>query len=239
MSTEHITTFEQVSAFLAGTQAVAFEVAADKPARYQWMQKTLVRFRYYQLGKAEKGLITRYLMKVTGYSHAQTKRLIQRYQKTGKIAAKPTPRNGFPSRYRPNDIRLLAEMDERHQQPSGAVLKKLCERAYQQFGQTEYQRLAQISVSLYTTCASQRPISVSAGRSTKRARSGHRLAFDANLAPIISPVIFASTQSIRVIRVNAKASITLMPLIRSRSLKSLSPLSASASASCCLPWSNY
>jgi transposase InsO family protein len=38
-------------------------------------------------------------------------------------------------------------MDERHGQHSGAVLKKLCERAYQRFGQSEYQRLADISVS--------------------------------------------------------------------------------------------
>ncbi len=34
-----------------------------------------------------------------------------------------------------------------HGQPSGPVLKKLYERAYQRFGQVEYQRLAGISVS--------------------------------------------------------------------------------------------
>jgi len=38
-------------------------------------------------------------------------------------------------------------MDERHGQPNGDVLKKLCERAYHQFGQEQYQRLIQISVS--------------------------------------------------------------------------------------------
>ncbi len=38
-------------------------------------------------------------------------------------------------------------MDERHGQPSGAVLKKLCERAYRRFGQSAYQQLANISVS--------------------------------------------------------------------------------------------
>ena len=53
-------------------------------------------------------------------------------------------------------------MDERHGQPSGAVLKKLCERAFERFGQTAYQRLANISVShLYNlrrskTCQRQR-----------------------------------------------------------------------------------
>ena len=37
--------------------------------------------------------------------------------------------------------------DERHNTPNGLALKKLCERAYSVFGQTEYERLAGISVS--------------------------------------------------------------------------------------------
>ena len=45
--------------------------------------------------------------------------------------------------YSAADIRLLATMDERHNQPGGPVLKKLCERAYERFGQFEYQRLAE------------------------------------------------------------------------------------------------
>jgi hypothetical protein len=86
-------------------------------------------------------------MKVTGYSLAQTKRLIRQYVKTGTISVKPARRNGFKRAYTEVDIRLLASMDERHGQPSGAVLKKLCERAYQCFGQDKYQRLSGISVS--------------------------------------------------------------------------------------------
>ena len=38
-------------------------------------------------------------------------------------------------------------MDEPHDTPSGPAVKKLCERALLVFGQTEYERLAQISVS--------------------------------------------------------------------------------------------
>jgi len=56
-------------------------------------------------------------------------------------------RNGFKRRYSETDIRLLAAMDERHNQPSGPVIKKLCERAYERFELAEYQRLAQISVA--------------------------------------------------------------------------------------------
>ena len=147
MSLEQLTTIDAIREFLDGTQAVAFGVAASKEERYRWVRKTLVKLRYYQLGKADKGVVTRYLMKVTGYSLAQVKRLIKQYRQTGTVTVKTARRNGFKRRYSAADIRLLATMDERHNQPSGPVLKKLCERAYERFGQCEYQRLARISVS--------------------------------------------------------------------------------------------
>ena len=156
MSLEQLTTIDAINQFLEGTQAVAFSVAISKQERYRWVQKTLVKHRYMLLGKADKGTVTRYLMKVTGYSLAQTKRLIQQYVKTGTISVKLVRHNGFKRAYTMADIGLLASMDERHGQPSGAVLKKLCERAYQRFGQHDYQRLAGISVShLYNLRASK------------------------------------------------------------------------------------
>lgn len=147
MSLEQLNTLDAVKQFLDGTQSVAFKVATGKQERYRWVQGTLVKHHYFRLGKADKGTVTRYLMKVTGYSHAQTKRLIRQYVKSGAITTKPARRNGFKRAYSEADIRLLASMDERHGQPSGAVLKKLCERAWWRFGQPEYQQLAGISVS--------------------------------------------------------------------------------------------
>ena len=156
MSLEQLTTIDAIKQFLEGTQAVAFCVATNKQERYRWIQKALVKHRYLLLGKADKGTVTRYLIKVTGYSLAQTKRLIRQYVKTGAIFVKPTRRNGFKPVYTGADIRLLAAMDERHGQPSGAVLKKLCERAYTRFGQPKYRQLANISVShLYNLRASK------------------------------------------------------------------------------------
>ena len=156
MSLEQLNTLDAVKQFLNGTQAVAFHVAADKQERYRWVQKTLVKHQYFRLGKADRGTVTRYLMKVTGYSRAQTKRLIRQYINTGVITTQPARHNGFKRAYTEADIRLLANMDERHGQPSGAVLKKLCERAYRRFGQTEYQRLSGISVAhLYNLRASR------------------------------------------------------------------------------------
>ncbi len=156
MSLEQLTTLGAVRQFLDGTQNVVFSVATNKKERNRWVQKTLVKHRYLFLSKIDKGVITRYLMKVTGYSRAQIKRLIQQHVKTGVITAKQARYNGFKRAYTDADIRLLARMDELHEQPSGAVLKKFCERAYELFGQSEYRRLAIISVShLYNLRASK------------------------------------------------------------------------------------
>ena len=147
MNLEQLNRIEDVRRFLDGTDNVAFNVVTTKQERYQWIRNALKKHRYRKLSKLDKGIVTQYLMKVTAYSRAQIKRLIQQYIKTSDIKIKATRHNGFKHRYTPSDIRLLAGMDERHQQPSGGVIKKLCERACQQFGQEQYQNIANISVS--------------------------------------------------------------------------------------------
>ncbi len=54
MSLEQLTTIDAINQFLDGTQAVAFNVAVNKKERYHWVQKTLVKLQYWQLGKAHK-----------------------------------------------------------------------------------------------------------------------------------------------------------------------------------------
>ncbi|VAX07267.1 hypothetical protein MNBD_GAMMA25-2603 [hydrothermal vent metagenome] len=66
MSLEQLTSIAAIRQFLEGTQAVAFGIATHKQERYQWVQKTGVKHRYLLLGKADRGFVTRYLMKVTG-----------------------------------------------------------------------------------------------------------------------------------------------------------------------------
>jgi hypothetical protein len=53
-----------------------------------------VLFRYMTLSKANKGLITRYIRKMTGYSLAQVKRLIKQYRKHGRLERKHRTTNG-------------------------------------------------------------------------------------------------------------------------------------------------
>jgi transposase InsO family protein len=162
MNANDLTSIGQVRDFLAGTQRVAFEVAGNKQSRYDRVRRTLVKFNCLGCNKSDKGVLTVYLMKVSGYSLAQVKRLIKRYRETGELAPRHCTARGFARRYTKADIRLLAAMDERHNTPNGLALRQLCERAYAVFGQPEYERLAGISVShLYhlrqsQTCRRQR-----------------------------------------------------------------------------------
>jgi len=147
MKLDDLITIDQLRDFLSGTQAVAFSVLGDKDASYRWIQGELVRFRYLTLARQDKGVVIRYLMKVSGYSRQQLTRLVAQYRDTGQLRRRQRTVAGFASRYTAEDIRLLATTDERHETPCGPAVKKLCERAYAVFGQKEYQRLATISVS--------------------------------------------------------------------------------------------
>ena len=68
MKLEDLKTIEQLTDFLSGTHAVAFSVISDKDACYRWIQGELVKFRYRYCSRSDKGVIIRYLMKISGYS---------------------------------------------------------------------------------------------------------------------------------------------------------------------------
>ncbi len=79
MTIKNLTTIEALEGFIQGNQAVAFTVLGDKHERYQFVQKTLIKFRYITLSKLDKGVVNRYIRKVTGYSRQQLTRLIKQY----------------------------------------------------------------------------------------------------------------------------------------------------------------
>lgn len=147
MKLEDLKTIGQLTEFLSGTQAVAFSIISDKDDCYRWIQGVLYKFCYQKLGKPERGIIIRYLIKISGYSRQQITRLIAQYRKTGRLKRRQRTVAGFTRKYTPQDIRLLAAMDKRHDTPCGPAVKKLCERAVEVFGQREYATLATISVS--------------------------------------------------------------------------------------------
>jgi transposase InsO family protein len=146
MDDSQITTLEQVRAFLEGTDRVEISISS-KADCYQWVQRTLIRFEYLTLGRPDRGVLLRYLCRLSGYSRAQMTRLVQQYRERGEIERRHCTTNGFAQKYTREDIRLLADLDELHGTPSGPAAKKLCERAHEVFRQEGYERLAGISVS--------------------------------------------------------------------------------------------
>jgi transposase InsO family protein len=147
MNVNKLTTVKALEQFLAGTKPVTFAPEEHTQAVYAWIQQTLKKFRYTKMSKPHKGILMQYLIKITGYSRQQLVRLVQQFRETGQIAFKRIAIYRFPKKYTSADIRLLAELDNWHDTLSGPATKKLCERAYHRFGQTEYQRLSEISVA--------------------------------------------------------------------------------------------
>jgi transposase InsO family protein len=146
MNVKHLQTLQQVTDFLHGSGA--FDPApASKSERYQWIEQTLRHFRYTSRSKLEKGLLITYLCCISGYSRQQITRLIRRFRDHGRLTWNVSPAKGFVSHYTAGDIRLLAEIDALHDTPSGPAVKKLCERAWERFGDQNFERLAKISVS--------------------------------------------------------------------------------------------
>ena len=55
MNLDNLTSIGQLAEFLSSTQTVAFSVLSSPAARYEWVKKTLVRFRYRTLARRDQG----------------------------------------------------------------------------------------------------------------------------------------------------------------------------------------
>ena len=73
---EQMHTLAQLQAFLDGTTVVDFAVAADE--RYDFNARTIRRFGYGRLKRADKAVVLRFLERVSGYSRQQISRLVKR-----------------------------------------------------------------------------------------------------------------------------------------------------------------
>src|SRR5579864_2841037 len=77
---------EQIWGFLAGSGEVRF-AGLRRVEVYSWVERTLVRHEYARLGRVGKGLVRRYVARMTGLSRAQVTRLIAGYRQTGRVKA--------------------------------------------------------------------------------------------------------------------------------------------------------
>jgi len=135
---------DEIRAFLAGAEPVGF-AAQGRTEVYGWVEGVLVHYEYARQGKAGKGLLRRYVEKLTGLSRAQVTRLITAYMATGRVKAIAYQRHRFATRYTKADIDLLAYVDKAHGNLSGPATRRILEREYGVYGIAAYERLARIS----------------------------------------------------------------------------------------------
>ena len=204
---------EQIRVFLAGSGEVRF-AGQRREEVYAWVERTLVRHQYASLNRQGKGLVRRYIARMTGLSRAQATRLIAAYRSCGRVKAAVYQRTRFVARYTPADVDLLAYVDKAHGNLSGPATRRILERECNEYGQSAYQRLATISVAhLYRLRNSQayrkRNTSYQPTRPTPFPSAN-----GANRRRRACPDTCASTPCIRETGMAAKGCITSMRSIR-------------------------
>lgn len=139
-------TLAEMTEFVTSNQGVACE-AMEQEAVYGFIERVLKQQQYRRRRKGQRGIVRRFLLRVTGLSRAQMTRLIQRWMDTRRIERKPERRPNFKRRYSDADIRLLADMDAVHEDLSGPAVRHLLGRELEVYGNEKFRRLAGISVS--------------------------------------------------------------------------------------------
>ena len=128
MNVSALRTLEQIREFLAGTSEVVFSVPSNELALRTFIEAVLLRFRYFELPKGQRGVLYRYMQRVCGYSRQHLDRLIVQYRETKSL--KPlvrSSRTSFKRTYSAADIALLAELDSLHDTLSGPATRVLGE----------------------------------------------------------------------------------------------------------------
>jgi transposase InsO family protein len=137
---------EQIRAWVEASEEVRFH-SQDRGELYEWVNQTLRQQDYGRLKRGGKGLVRRYIAKMTGLSRAQAARLIRSYQQGGEVKPRAYRRHRFAKRYTRADIEALAAVDEAHETLSGPATQKILQRAWHEYHDAQCQRLARLSVA--------------------------------------------------------------------------------------------
>ena len=124
---------EQIRAFLESSAEVEFE-GKTREENYEFVSQVLREQGYEKLKKESKGLVKRYLTKMTGMSRAQLTRLVGQYLAGEPVQVRRYRRQRFATRYTKADMELLAQTDEAHETLSGPATQAILRREYLVFG---------------------------------------------------------------------------------------------------------
>jgi transposase InsO family protein len=139
-------TLAEMEAFVENNRRMRY-TAKTQAVAYGIIEGVLKAQGYRRLSKGQKGIVRRYLAKVTGLSRAQVTRLLQRWMTRKRLTVERAPRRKFARRYTAADVALLAAVDSAHEDLSGPAVRRILQREYQIYGHQEYERLAEISAS--------------------------------------------------------------------------------------------
>ncbi len=139
-------TLAEMQEFLSASNNLSF-AGTGRQQIYGLVEGVLRAQKYLGLSRKDKGIVRRYLVKISGLSLAQITRLIARWRERGLIQPQASRRHRFPRRYTPEDIVLLADTDAAHEGLSGPAVRRILQREFKVHRQAGYERLASISAS--------------------------------------------------------------------------------------------
>ena len=145
MNDSPLKTIAELRNFLKSSTLLSFK-GQKRSEIYEWVEDTIIKFDYHDLGKKDKGIIKQYLEKITGLSRAQITRLIKKQRKTGRVMIESCSRHTFSTKYSDQDIWLLATTDELHDFPNGVMIKKILGRMFTEYKDLKYKNISNISV---------------------------------------------------------------------------------------------
>lgn len=146
MNDDNVVSIAQLREFLKLSNSATFS-RTDRDEAYEWIGRTLGKFGYHRLAKKDSGIVRAYIRRVTGYSDTQLDRLIRRKREVGRVVAKERTQPTFPRVYTPEDVALVAEVDNAEGRRTGGALRKTLADMFHVYGDQRFERLSKISVS--------------------------------------------------------------------------------------------
>ena len=99
---------EQIRQLVAASEGLRFE-SENRRQMYGWVESVLIEHGYARQGKVARGLLRRYIEKMTGLSPALVTRLIAGYRATGQVRVAAYRRH----RFRPRSMKPMRRSPDR------------------------------------------------------------------------------------------------------------------------------
>lgn len=146
MDDNHMESVAQLEELVKFGRRVKFN-SSNKEETYEWIGRTLGKFRYFSESKKNRGIIKNYIIVMTGYSEGQIDKLIAMKKKFGWVFVRERTQHTFPKKYEATDVALLAETSALLNHPNGKAVKQMMRDMYHLYEDNRFERLQRISIS--------------------------------------------------------------------------------------------